>query len=362
MPKPRYSEFVYDLDIDAFESAINFEPTEQIGDNDVGHCPDIWGMHAHGDTTGKFAIHRDKRVYNCWVCGGGSLLSLVVEMFDMEIDDATEWMRQFAHGDKRTDAEFEDYFMNLLDEVERHAATMPFFNERVLERFSADPSWFLTRGISQEVIESYKLCYSNNAMKSSPVKEHNGVRKKIDDDYYGASAIFPHFWEGKLVGWQNRWMDWLPDKSKTPKWLAKWTNTTDFPKANTLFNYDAALDSLQPVVVCESVATVLLLTSFDVPAVSYFGSEPKEAQLRLLRHIQAGVILAPDNDSGGDKLLSIATNYLQNYIDVQHLPKVTKVKGADIGDYAKEEFRGAKQTLWDALKHHLDQAKPLEIL
>lgn len=362
MGKPRYSEFVYDLDIDAFEAAISFEPVEQVGDNDVGQCPDVWGMHQHGDTTGKFAIHRDKRVYNCWVCGGGSLLSLVMEMFDMEVDDATEWLRQFSHGDLRSDGEFEDYFMSLLDEVERHAATMPYFNERVLERFSDDPSWFLTRGISQEVIEAYRLCYSENAMKSSPVKEHNGVRKKIEDDYYGPSAIFPHFWEGKLVGWQNRWMDYLPDKSKTPKWLPKYTNTTDFPKANTLYNYEAALASKEPIVVCESVPTVLLLASFDVPAVSFFGSEPKEPQLRLLRKAEAGVILAPDNDSGGDKLLTVATKYLQRYTEIWHLPKVTKAPGADLGDFAKDEFRGAKETLWQALSHHLEQAKEPKVL
>lgn len=361
MGKPRYSDFVYDIDIDAFENAIDFTPVEQRGDNDIGHCPDVWGLHKHGDTTGKFAIHRDKRVYNCWVCGGGSLLSLTMEMFSMEIDAATEWLRQFAHGDKRSDGEFEDYFMSLLEDVERHAATMPYFNDKVLKQFDDDPSWFKTRGINDEVIETYGLCYGEMGMKSAPVKERNGHKVKIDEDYYGPTAVFPHFWEGRLVGWQNRWMDWTQEHSKTPKWLAKYTNTTDFPKSITLFNYDRALEARKPLVVCESVPTVLLLASFEVPAVSFFGSEPKEAQLRLLRKAQAGVILAPDNDSNGDKLLRVATDYLQNYIKVQHLPKITKAKGADLGDLVKDEFREAKETLWQALSYHLEQAKTPEI-
>jgi DNA primase len=361
MPKPRYSEFVYDLDVDAFEQAIDFNPLEQNGDNDVGKCPDCWGLHKHGDQSGKFAIHREKKVYNCWVCGGGSLLSLVMEMYEMEVDDATEWLRQFT-GDTRSDAEFADFYMSLLDETERHSAAMPFFNERVLERFSDDASWFRTRGISDEIIERYKLGYSDSAMKSAPIKERGGSRVKIDDDYYGPTAVFPHFWEGKLVGWQNRWMDWNPKKSKTPKWLPKYTNTNDFPKANTLFNYDNALESGDPIVVCESVPTVLLLATFDVPAVAYFGSKIQEAQLRLLRRVQAGVILAPDNDGNGDSLLNMATDYLQKYIEVQHLPKITRTKGADLGDLAKDEFRQAKETLWEALSHHLSQAKTPEIL
>lgn len=347
--KQRYKEFVDKLDIDAVESAIGFEPTERLGENDVGHCPDVWGLHKHGDTTGKFAIHRGKKVYNCWVCGGGSLLSLVMEMNNWDIDEATVWLYQFAHGDTRTDAEFVNEYLTLLEDIKRRTKMMPYFNERVLEKFKDDTEWFQTRGISANVIAEYNLRYAEVAMKPAPIRQRPEGPEKIDEDYYGPAAIFPHYWRGKLVGWQNRWIN-DPD---TPKWLAKYTNTTDFPKSDTIFNYDKALASGDPVVVCESVPTVLMLASIDVAAVSYFGGAIKDPQLRLLRRFP-GVILAPDNDAPGSKFLKEASEYLQTYTEVIYLPKVTFKDGADIGD------------LWDGgyeeVQNHLEKAYVPELI
>ena len=75
---PKFSAFVDDIDIDAFEEQIGFDVLRTHRDEDIGQCPDYWGLHAHGDTTGKFAINREKKVYHCFVCGGGSLLSLEI--------------------------------------------------------------------------------------------------------------------------------------------------------------------------------------------------------------------------------------------------------------------------------------------
>jgi DNA primase len=347
--KIRYSEFVNRIDVDAFKEAIEFEPVDTNGENDIGHCPDVWGLHKHGDTTGKFAIHRGKRLYNCWVCGGGSLLSLVMEMYDYDVDEATEWLYQFARGDTRSDSEFIDDFLAMIQDDKHREETLPYFNPRVLEKFKDDPSWFLTRGITEEVIEEYGLRYAEVGMKTAPIRQRKDGPEKIDDDYYGPTAVFPHFWEGKLVGWQNRWIN-DPD---TPKWLAKYTNTTDFPKSYTLFNLDKAQLASEPVVVCESVPTVLMLASIDVAAISYFGGTIKEPQLRLLRRLNQGVILAPDNDGPGEKFLEEATGYLERYIPVYHLPTVDLHEGSDLGDlYTPDNPR-----LGEAMvKEHLKKA------
>lgn len=346
--KTRYSEFADQIDVDAFMEAIGFDPTESKDDNEIGQCPDIWGMHKHGDTTGKFAIHREKRVYHCFVCGGGSLLSLAMEFFDMEVDEATDWMRQFTRGDMRSDAEFYDEMMKLLDKYhEVKAEKMPYFNDHVLGRFNDKTKWFKQRGIADWVVEKYKLGYGNYVMKPAPIKGG----EKIDDDYYGPCAVFPHFWEGTLVGWQHRWMAY----PNTPKWLAKYTNTSDFPKAETLFNYDIALLYPEPVIVCESVPTVLFLQSHGIPAVAFFGGGIKEQQLRLLRRFGSGVILAPDNDAPGEKFVHTASKYLERYVDVKILPPVTESEGADLGDYAHGERI-------KALEEHLNLAYRYDFL
>lgn len=336
MPKPRYHDFAEDIDIDALEAAIGFEPFTHDRGNDIGYC--LWPEnHTHGDTTGKFAIHRDKGVYNCFVCGGGDLLSLAMELYDFDVDEATDWLLQFAQHDMRTDAEFTDYLLKMLGDVEERTSRMPYFNQRVLDRFKDDRSYFLTRGITQEVINEYHLCYGNSVMKPAPFKQRGEERVKEDEDYFGPAAIFPHYWQGRLVGWQHRWMDWDEEHSKTPRWLSKYTNTTDFPKATTLFNYDHALKARKPVVVLESSPSVLFLRSFEIPAVGFFGEVPKDAQLRLMRRFTSGVILAPDNDKAGNRLLSTATNYLERFIPVYHAEVVDLGEKADLGDYAKTD-------------------------
>ena len=351
MTKIRYSEFKDRLDIDALEMELGFTPTHTHNGNDIGHC--LWPEnHAHGDSTGKFAIHRDKQVYNCFVCGGGSLLSLVMECKDLDVDQATQWLAAFTNVGARSDIEYRDYLYELLEDTQTRAESMPYFNPRVLDqgRFDGPLDYFYERGISHEVCEKYHLCYSNLAMKPAPYK--NGV--KIDDDYYGPVAIFPHWWQGKLVGWQHRWMDWNEERSKTPRWLAKYTNTTDFPKHTTLYNHDAALKARTPVVVVESVPTVLFLESLGIPAVSYFGGTPQAAQLRLLRRLSQGVILAPDNDKVGDDLLRMATPVLERFIPVYHADKVTLGPKADLGDYAYSD-NSLKST--EHLTHHIHLIK-----
>lgn len=332
----KYSTFADQINVDAFEEAIGFEPLDHRKGEDVGYCPDLWGMHKNGDTTGKFAINREKRVYHCWVCGGGNLLSLAMEFTQLDEEGATEWLKQFAHGDIRTDADFVDDFMELIEKHEsRKAERMPYFNEHVLTQFKAEEddyvflrNWCDGRGISEEVMATHHLGYSPSHRKNAPLRDN----ERIDEDYFGPCVVFPHYWEGRLVGWQHRWTD-HPD---VPKWLPKYTNTSDFPKSNTLYNYDLAITRPSNVIVVESVPTALFLESMGVNAVATFGSSAIESQLRLLRRFQRGVVIVPDNDAPGEKFAKAAEEYLERYVEVRVLPPVTLKEGADLGDYATE--------------------------
>jgi hypothetical protein len=271
-----------------------------------------------------------------------------MELYDLTWEEGIDFLLPFTVPSQKSDDDFADYLISQLQDSKERAASLPFFNERVLEGFAGPLDYFGTRGISPEVAEEHKLCYSEQVCKSAPIKRtRDGGIVKEDADYHGPAAIFPHFWQGKLVGWQYRWMDWDADHTKTPRWLSKYTNTSDFPKRDTLFNYDYALKSKHAVVVCESIPTVLFLQSCDIPAVSYFGGEISDIQLRLLRLFQQGVILAPDNDSPGEVLLAKATQYLIRFVPVYWVDKVGTKPGADLGDFAPD--RGA---LYEHLTHY----------
>lgn len=317
--KTRYRDFKDNIDIDAFEEAIGFTPDRHKDGNDIGQCIDIWGLHSHGDRTGKFAIHRDKKVWGCWVCGGGSLLSLAMEFNDISEPDAIDWLQQFVGEKSESDEDFISYVDAILDDGDTNDDVVwPWFNERVLDRLDPAPEeWLKGRQIHGSVATKHVVRYEEEHKRTTG----RGV-------YVGPAIILPHWWNRRLVGWQERWL--LDDR---PEWVPKYTNTQDFPKKYTIYNYDVLYSTLRPIVVVESVPTALFLESCGIPAVATFGSSVTPEQMRLLRLCQQGVILAPDNDPAGRKFRTSLGEYLSRYIPVWVTPYVGKEgSGDDLGD------------------------------
>jgi DNA primase len=300
-----YFDIVKNIDIDEFENAIGFEPMDtNTRGEDYGHCPDPWNLHKHGDRTGKFAINRDKKVYNCFVCGGGNLLSLTMAIRDCDERDAIEWLRQFTSKSNQTDESFIDEINRLLiDKKTTEQETLPWFNDNVLTQWvNQNNLWFAKRGISDEIVSRYRLGVN-----------YKTKRINQDQEFISESIVLPHFWNGRLVGWQNRW---LGDR---PKWVPKYTNTNDFPKRTTLFGWDHVLDADSPIVIVESVPTVLYLASLGIPAVATFGATVSKEQMKMLRGCQQGIVLAQDNDQAGDKWRGDLISYLDRYIPVMEM-------------------------------------------
>ena len=300
-----YHDIVDDIDIDEFELAIGFEP---MGNNesgeDYGRCPDPWGLHKHGDTTGKFSINRHKKVYNCFVCGGGTLLTLTMAIYDYDKDEATKWLAQFVSRAYQSNENFiEEIDRMFVKRAPKKENVLPYFNDKVLADWQTeDHPWFAERGISNEVKVKYRLGVN-----------YETVRIKGSDTFQGESIVLPHFWKGQLVGWQNRW---VCDK---PKWVPKYTNTNDFPKKFTLFGWDHAIVSKDPIVIVESVPSVLHLASLGIPAVATFGATVSNEQKQILRGCQQGIILAQDNDDAGNKWRDDLLLYLDRYIPVMEM-------------------------------------------
>ncbi len=342
--KLRYSQFWDRINVDSVEEAIGWTPEHTHNDNDIGFCvfPE---NHSNGDTTGKFAIHRERRIYNCWACGGGSLLSLIMELYGFDVDEATKWLWQFTDGDDRSDGEFVDEFLDAFRDVEKRIESMPYFNERVLADkphvVFADTEWAQERYVGQETLDKYDVRYVPNMFRAVP----KSPKFAEDSDYYGPAVLFPHRWQGTLVGWQCRWLD--PER---PPWVPKYTMTSDFPKESTLYGWDQLTpkDDL-PIFVVESVPSALFLDTCGYSALATFGSSVNDAQMRLLRRLPNGVVLAPDNDPSGEKWLNHLTTYLQRFIPVYHLPTVSDEPGADIGDLA------ARKSPYEAVKKLMSQ-------
>src|SRR5208282_6664038 len=101
---------------------------------------------------------------------------------------ATEWLHKFAVKDIHTDSQLIDDVAKLLDDYEeRKGDRMPYFNAHVLSQFHNKGEenelfeWAATRGISDEVVVSHQLGYSDSHKKLAPLRSG----EKIDDDYFG---------------------------------------------------------------------------------------------------------------------------------------------------------------------------------
>lgn len=327
-----WSQIASRIDYEKLYSDLGFEPISTNGAEDKGYCL-LTQNHQHGDTTGKLAINREKAVYNCWVCGGGTILSLVMEAKGLRHDEALHYLTGFVDAANRESVDdFQSRVARLLElKPEQASKSLPIFNERVMAGWDKHHEWFTTRHISDDTRRLFKAGFDPMARRYTP---EFGA-------YEGPAIILPHFWQQKLVGWQSRWLD-----SGRPKWVQKYTNTSDFPRENTVYGLDqlAEADESRPIL-CESAATVLYLHSQGQAAIATFGSQCTENQLRQLRTFHQGIVLAPDNDIAGRKWLTAATKYLERYIPVQVVDFV-EGDGADLGDLTPEELsehlQGAK--------------------
>jgi DNA primase len=319
----KFSDIYRQIDYDALYAELGWEPKDSTEAEDKGYCLDLWNMHNNGDTTGKLAINRDKGVYNCWVCGGGTILSLVMEAKHLDEQKALDWLSQFVNPiSKESSDEFYARVERQLRDDKPEPKPLPHFNERVLDRWLGDyHPWLARRGVSHDVATYFKVGYSPAHRKYHP---RNG-------EYVGEAIILPHFWQGRLVGWQERWL------SETPSHIGKYTNTMDFPRHETLWGFDFAMKQERQPIVVESVMTALFLITEGYPAIATFGAELTNAQLVQLRGFVKGIILAPDNDGGGAKFLATAKDYLSAYIP---LLQIEPVKGAksDLGDLSAAEL------------------------
>lgn len=324
--KINWTEFYQALDFDALYQDLDWEPLP-IGIEDKGQCLDPWKLHKNGDRTGKLAINRKKGVYNCWVCGGGTVLTLVMEVKGLNHDEGIEYLSRFIGFSEESIEEFHARISRLLNYAKTSDVPPPIFNKKIIGRWGGAYIWGEKKGIAKSIIDFFHIKFDST---------HS--RFTLNGTYEGPAVILPHFWQGKLVGWQERWL------GDTPKWLGKYTNTSDFPRETTVWGYDFAKSQEKKIVLVESVPTALRLISEGIPAIATFGSQVTPSQCKALRIFQQGICLSRDNDTAGIKWRQMIINELERFIPLYEVD-VIEGSGSDLGDY-----KGYIPTLFDNLK------------
>lgn len=336
-----WKDIIDSVRLDQALDALGVRVLQIIRGEHWSSCP--LPSHPGSDATPSFSINEDTLLWNCFTCGeGGYLPALVAKLEDTDWDGGVHWLVPFSDGETDTDAGFMKQLERYLEQTTEkpkprpRTVAMPYFSPNALDGLKPCPVELLEKwNITDEtVVQYFGLRYDPE-------------RQRKNTDYFGPCIVIPHYFKTKLVGYQERWLD--PDR---PKKIPKYTNSDDFPKAETLYGWDDALvemrHSPQPIVVVESAMTVQRLWQLAVASVGTFGAQVTDQQIRLLVTLPHGVILARDEDpdylnskgkwvtGAGVKAFASNADRLSAKIPVWSIPSIDKEKG-DLADLVDDE-------------------------
>jgi DNA primase len=312
------------IDVEEFEEALGIVVVTHNGIEDIARCP--LPSHAGEDKNPSFSINKDKKLFNCFACGvGGTLLTLVMQVKNCSYEDAYNFCRKCANVQSENKVDLLSKLDRILQgsRAKQFESVMPIYNESILDKWNESCSFYEDRGINEETISLLKLKYN---------PEH------VRGGHIGPAAIIPHFWKKRLVGYQERW---LGDR---PKNVPKYTNSKDFPKKDTLYNYDNI--TLGDVIVVESAMTVAYLVSNGYQAVATFGASVQDEQIRLIKNlcsVGCRVFVSFDNDHAGKSATNRIVQQLKSTVPLFVVASDGKEKG-DLNDLTPDEVASRIET------------------
>lgn len=265
--------------------------------------------HSHGDESPSAALNVEKKLYGCHSYGGGDIVWLIQEMEGIDRPRALDFLSRFLIDT------YQDSSKSMLEIVKKAfsrgevPAQIPTYSTVILRPWRLlHPYMYQERGIDESTLVRYQVGYDEQEQK----------------------VVLPHFWKGKLVGFQKRRLDypWVEfQDNREPKYK----NSTDFPKENTLYNWDTVIARKErEVVVVESVMSVLKAESLGITNfLCTFGGKVTKAQAELLKEFDS-VTLFMDNDASGWSGTIKLYNMLKSYVKVK---VIDAPEGIDAGDF-----------------------------
>lgn len=284
-------------------------------------CPLPLGLHSGGvDRNPSAALLPESLRYNCFTCGGGSLLWFVATMLDVDTPTAKAWLKGQASLDPAS-TESVLRVIETMGEVEVWTPdTSPVYSEKVLESWAMIHPYMTLprseggRGVPEQTLIDLKVGYAPD------------MRVKVGKDTFVDSQriVIPHFWRDTLVGWQSRR---LIKSDGTPKYLS----TPDFPKDKTLYALPD-FRTTHSLVVVESPLSVLacrhlLPEGWGITAT--FGASVNERQLRYLRDFER-LVLFFDPDPAGEHATDVVADALEDYTQVDVVDNPWMADAADM--------------------------------
>jgi DNA primase len=288
--------------LDPFEVLQDLLGVTEIYENgsELMHsCRLNFGMHKNGDSNPSASLNRETLLFNCFTCGGGSIIWLVQNVLDVPREEAFALLKKHASGLVAIPVEkFLDKLNKIFKEEEENVEEVPTYSKKILERWVGISSYLTDRGVSEAVQKEMQTGVDLN--RTEVAKLPGGP------DYVTVDrVILPHFRRGELIGWVAR-------KMTNVEGVAKYKNSKGFPRGAWLYNLDNCVD-MDWVYVVESPMSVLVLKSRGIEnVVATFGAKVTIEQINLLRKFSK-VVIFMDGDPAGHKATDTLIEGLEKF-------------------------------------------------
>jgi DNA primase len=302
--------------LDAVAVVGDYIHLEKRGGRYWGRCP----FHSGGqEKTPSFKVDPDRKIYYCFGCGqSGGIIKFVMEMDKLSFPDAVETLaKRFGieivyenSGPFQKDEGKSARLEQLAELYQRVAGSFSFLLMEKSDGHEAK-QYIISRGISQEMIERFRLGYapadrgwlfrflsgkgySEEFLASSGLFSKNNPRSA----FFGDRLMFPIAdRQSKTVAFGGRILS-----GEGPKYLNS-AESEVYKKRETLYAIDLALPEIRrtkEVYLAEGYMDVIALHQAGLTnALAPLGTAFTDEQARLLRRWAERIYLIMDTDEAG---------------------------------------------------------------
>lgn len=297
---------------DIVDVISSYVKLQKKGSSYFGLCP------FHNEKSPSFSVSREKQMYYCFGCGaGGNVFTFLMEYENYSFQEALKYLADRA-GVDLPEAEYSKEARERADQkailLEINKVAAQYFYVQLKSPQGAHAlSYLKDRGLSDEMIHSFGLGYSNKYsndlyqyLKSKGYGDELIVKAGLVsvDERYGVSdkfwnrVMFPIMdSNSRVIGFGGRVMgDGKPKYLNSPE-------TMIFDKSRNLYGLNRARSSRKPYfLLCEGYMDVISLHQAGFSnAVASLGTALTPGHASLIKRYVKEVYLTYDSDEAGTK-------------------------------------------------------------
>lgn len=287
-------EFYSEQQIKSILSSCNIKIGGEIDTHFLVFCPFHYNVN-----TPACEVDKNSGLYICFSCGeNGNLTDLVMKTTRRNFFEASRVISSASAAlnivdlvnstlEKLPDGELKEFDISIIERLHRSLLS----NDDAI-------SYFKSRNIYMDAIREMMLGYS---------EKQNMVTVPVQDQY------------GMYVGFVGRSIEGKAFK-----------NSTDLPKKHILFNLNRS--KMKDIAVVESSFDAIRMWQLGIPSVATLGAIPTKNQIALLNKYANKIILCPDKDDAGKKMVEKISSALTS----KQISVINVGDAKDIGDLPDE--------------------------